>query len=498
MAKSLWGEEFNISTKDDTSALVQRLADPVVQVSLKRKLSSKTTRLEDKLGMIESGVMSILGRYRDNTLIIKSKEELHDYISTAISNGIIAIDTETNNSLDPLTCKIMGACIYTPGLKQAYIPMNHIDRFIKGKYGYVEKSRGSRYAWQITEQELKEEFDRLGNTKIIMHNAKFDYEVIKCTCDCKLSVYWDTMLGAKLLDENERAGLKQQYIEKIDPSVEKYSIEELFSSIEYAIVDPDLFALYAATDAMMTYKLYEYQLGILSKPENKKLLSLLLNIEMPVMEVAAEMELTGVCIDTEYAKRLSKKYNKTLAELDERISEEVDKYSNKIAEWRKTKEAQERAEQGFKKTIGGKTYRYHDASGGPGDTPYWVEDKTSKQVSLKEEYALGLPGKKSKSDQLETPVNLASPQQLAILLYDVLKVPVVDKKSPRGTGEEILKEIDIPLSKLILERRGLLKLINTYIDTLPQQTSPRDGRLHASFNQAGTATGRFSSSEPNL
>jgi hypothetical protein len=63
-----------------------------------------------------------------------------------------------------------------------------------------------------------------------------------------------------MLDENElSAGLKQQYISKIDPSIEKYSIEHLFEDIEYAIVDPDLFALYAATDSYMTYKLYEWQ-----------------------------------------------------------------------------------------------------------------------------------------------------------------------------------------------------------------------------------------------
>ena len=93
---------------------------------------------------------------------------------------------------------------------------------------------------------------------------------------------------------------------------------------------------------------------------------------------------------------------------------------------------------------------------------------------------------------------MASPTQLAILLYDVLKVPVVDKKKPRGTGEDILLKIDLPLCKLILEYRGLMKLVNTYIEKLPECISERDGRLHASFNQYGAATGRFSSSDPNL
>jgi DNA polymerase-1 len=82
----------------------------------------------------------------------------------------------------------------------------------------------------------------------------------------------------------------------------------------------------------------------------------------------------------------------------------------------------------------------------------------------------------------------------------VLKVGVIDKKNPRGTGEDILVKIQdkYPLCKLILEKRGLEKLINTYIDKIPQCVCKKDGRLHAHFNQYGAGTGRFSSSEPNL
>lgn len=58
-----------------------------------------------------------------------------------------------------------------------------------------------------------------------MHNGKFDYQVIKCTCGLELSVYWDTMIGARILDENEKsAGLKQQYRDKIDSSVENIQL----------------------------------------------------------------------------------------------------------------------------------------------------------------------------------------------------------------------------------------------------------------------------------
>ena len=99
---------------------------------------------------------------------------------------------------------------------------------------------------------------------------------------------------------------------------------------------------------------------------------------------------------------------------------------------------------------------------------------------------------------MQDPISINSPTQLAILLYDILNVPPVSKEKPRGTGEEILVDIDLPLCKLILEYRGIYKLLSTYIDKLPETVNPKTNRIHASFNQYGAATGRFSSSDPNL
>ena len=100
--------------------------------------------------------------------------------------------------------------------------------------------------------------------------------------------------------------------------------------------------------------------------------------------------------------------------------------------------------------------------------------------------------------KLDERINLNSPTQLAILLYDVLGIAPVDKKSPRGTGEDILEKINIPLTRILLEYRRLQKLMSTYITKLPASLNPRTGRLHASFNQVGTDTGRFSSADPNM
>jgi DNA polymerase-1 len=98
--------------------------------------------------------------------------------------------------------------------------------------------------------------------------------------------------------------------------------------------------------------------------------------------------------------------------------------------------------------------------------------------------------------------NLGSPKQLQSILFERLKLPV-GKKTPTGqssTAEEVLQELalDYPLPKVILEHRTLSKLKSTYTDRLPEQIHPRTGRVHTSYHQAVTSTGRLSSSDPNL
>lgn len=458
MGKSLWFDDIEIKeTPKAAKKVIEKVKKPVTaKVIVEKAVKSKTITLQEKLKLIKQKVLEILGVYKDRTILIKSRNSLHDrsslhdYIDEAIANGIIAIDTETNNSLDPISCKLLGVCIYTPGQKNAYIPINHVDQNTR-----------ERLDWQLTEEDIKEEFSRLVNTKIIMHNGKFDYKVIKKTCNVELKVYWDTMIGARLLDENERsAGLKQQYIEKIDPTITKYDIEYLFENVEYAVVDPELFALYAATDSYMTYKLYEWQKKRFDLPENEKLLKILLDREMPILIVAAEMELTGVCIDEAYAKRLSDKYHRKIEKIDRDIEVELNKLKPQIDAWRMTPDANFKAK------------------------------KLDKNGAEKEA--------KSKSEQLADPPSVGSPTQLAILLYDILKVGIIDKKNSRGTGEEILNKISLPICNLILQKRGVEKLLGTYIDKLPACVSPVDHRLHANFQQIDTATGRFASNSPNL
>jgi DNA polymerase-1 len=100
------------------------------------------------------------------------------------------------------------------------------------------------------------------------------------------------------------------------------------------------------------------------------------------------------------------------------------------------------------------------------------------------------------------PFNLSSPKQLQVLLFEKLELPII-KKTPKGapsTAEEVLQELahDYPLPKVIIEHRGLSKLKSTYTDKLPLMVNEKTQRVHTSYHQAVTATGRLSSTDPNL
>jgi len=473
--QSLFGDEFNIDfnkPKAKELASKARVTAGSEEYDPMKILKSKKVSLEDQLLVIKEQVIRVLGKQRKNIVVIRSLNDFSDYITACIESGYISVDTETNNSLDPVTCKLMGLCLYYPGGKQAYIPVNHKDPKTKEKLSN-----------QITEKQIKEQLQRVKDAKtfVVMHNAKFDFSVIKCTCNIELLADWDTSIAAALIDENEEKGLKKQYILHIDPSQQKYSIEGLFAHIPYAYVDPEIFALYAATDSLMTFRLFkEYQEPILLAEDNKKVKWVFDNIEMPLVEVTAKMELKGVCVDQALGKRLEDKYNAKLAIVDKNIAEELDKLQDRIVKWKLTKDANDVT----KRYVPKKSKLSKEAL----EKRYPLVDNDGKR------YAVG----KSKASQLTDPINLASPVQMAILFYDILKAPIVNKKSPRGTGEEEIKAIDekmnIPLCKLLLKRRGLVKILTTYITTIPTLVEHwPDKRIRFHLDQTGTATGRYSS-----
>lgn len=399
--------------------------------NLKKKNSIESMPLERRLEYIQKEVLKILGRYKNFVKVIRDEEEFNAYIDKATSIDCLTLDTETDNSLDPLTCKIMGLCLYLPNTKPVYIPINHT----KPGTDILLENQVSESCVQKAFQRLKEK-----NTKIIYHNGKFDIRVCFNTQGVYLPIYWDTMIAAQLLNENELARLKYQYKVHIDPTIGTYNIEKLFTGLPYAWVDPEVFALYAAIDAYDTYKLFLKQKEIFDQEDMKRLYRLFSEIEIPTVLVTAKMEDDGICLDLDFLSRLNKKYEIKKAEAENNLNNILSNYRNQI--------------------------RYYQDLG-----------------------------------KLDDPLNFESSTQLNIILYDILKIPIPE--TGKSTDKLTLKALKTPFTDAVLEYRHYSKLISSFTVPLPAWLSKRDNKLHASFNQMGkeennVRTGRFSSTDPNL
>ena len=382
----------------------------------------------------------------DRLELLDNENKIREYIDCAITNGIIAVDTETNG-LDRIDGKIAGVCLYTPGQKGVYIPVRH-ESFMTG----IELNTN------ISKEFMKDQFERMNksNIKYVLHNAKFDMHILWWMLGIKIIPYWDTQIGSQLLNENEPHKLKvlyKKYVDNKDEDSKVASFNSLFKGIEFNKVPPDVAYMYASFDPIMTYELYQFQYNFIDingkyckEKGLERVAEVFRNIEMPLIQVVFEMECTGVKIDTDLAEKLKAQYTKHKDAAEVKFNLEIDKLNDKF-------------------------------------------DK----LMIKNPAAYN----KLFKDGIRK-VSISSPTQLAILFYDVLEFESPDKKSPRGTGEAILKSFNHPLVDSILEYRSMSKLLSTYIEAIPQHIAKRDNRLHANFNQYGAKTGRFSSSDPNL
>ena len=560
----LFGPDFDIdlNQKSKVKTLVKKAsgtAKKQVKSEEEKLLASKKLTIEERLAIIKEKVIKTLGIQRSNTRVIQSLSDFSAYIDAAIQAGRIDIDTETNNTTDAVSSEMVGLCLYVPGQKQAYIPIKHVNyetgellpnqltyedcrKQLQRILDYRNALRGG-YVPDYPGQNYNEWFQiHIGNIpfiphadyKIIMHNGKFDYEVIKKNCNIAVAPDWDTLVAARLIDENlysdKRTSLKWLYVNLIDPKQAKYDIEGLFENIPYAYVDPEIFALYAATDSMMTDKIYLWEKPFFEGVDNEKLKWLFEHIEMPIVEVTAKMEMRGCCVDQVFGALLKAKYNGELVEIDNKINAILAQLKDTLDIWRLSPAANEK-------------------------TRTYVPKKSKmSQAKIEEQYdKIDTDGRryketKPKAEQLKDPINLNASTQLAILFYDVLCVSEV-YEGDRKTGKDNLKGIaealkplvtdeqkealqkaieadavdeeensdatpDITpedyeeitrltpekatiaasLCSLLLERRGLTKLITTYIDTIPDLAMHwADGRVRFRLNSTGTNTGRYSS-----
>ena len=391
----------------------------------------------DTINAITSAVEKNLGQYRDKHIVIQDKDVLHDYMTECIGNSYISIDTETDG-LDPMLNKLVGICVYTPNQLGAYIPLNHVS--------YVT---GAKADGQLPKEFVLEEFKRLlvKRPDSDMFNAKFDIRFLRHGLGLS-DIYctWDAYLASRILNENEpHKGLKllhQKYCR--NGQGDAFSFDDLFRGITFDKVPINVGSVYAAHDAVITSEYSNYQrkhLRLDSEREDiRRMAWVFHNIEMPCVNVICDMEDNGIELDLNYSQKLSIRYHELLEQKIQAFEEALVPHSKVIDAYRA----------------------------------------------------------KNPNCKLDDPINIGSPTQIAILLYDVLKLDAVDSKNPRGTGEAILAKMDNPVCQAILDYREIQKLLSTYIDKLPECVNPNDGRIHCNFNQYGADTGRMSSSDPNL
>ena len=257
-------------------------------------------------------------------------------------------------------------------------------------------------------------------------NLKYDLEVLRNYGVRLDGPMWDTMIAHYLIQPELRHNM--DYMAEVYLHYQTIHIDELIgpkgkNQRSMRDLSPTLVYEYACEDADITL-----QLKNKLEPELKKhnCEDLFYHIEMPLMPVLAEMEMNGVCLDTQSLAETSKQFTARMNEIEARIYE-----------------------------LAGEQF------------------------------------------------NIASPKQVGEILFDKLKIVEKAKKTKTGqyvTSEEVLQQLKNKHEIVadILEHRGLKKLIGTYIDALPKLINPRTGHIHTSFNQTITATGRLSSSDPNL
>ena len=423
------------STKSQDKKIAQK-AQSTRQAVRTVKGGGVASRINEIKLMVEKN----LGQYTDEYIVIDSESVLHSYIDACIKNKYISIDTETTG-LDPLQDKLVGICIYTYDEKGAYIPLNHVS--------YVT---GVKATNQLDADFVMEEFNRLLKSKpdIDMFNAKFDIRFLRANGLKDIYCTYDGYLASKLMNENEPThGLKalhKKYV--LNGEGDAFSFDELFKGITFDLIPIQTGYLYAAHDPVITTELCDYQRKYMYYDKAEKMESrngmngvarVFYNIEMPCVNVLADMEDIGMAFDREQHAYLSEKYHKLLIEQEEKVKSIIASYSAELSAFRK-----------------------------------------------------------KNPNVLDEDINLNSAKQVAVILYDILKLESPNKEKPRGTGSDILTLLDNPLCNELVKYREFSKLIASFIDSLPSFVNPNDGRIHCEFNQYGAKTGRMSCQNPNL
>ena len=339
--------------------------------------------------------------------LIENEDDLLKLRDFFLTKEILSLDTETT-STNAIDAELVGLSFAVEEHQAFYVPIPE-----------------NREEAQKRVEIFRSVYE---NEKILKigQNLKYDLEVLR-NYDIELKgKMWDTMIAHYLIQPELRHNM--DYMAEIYLNYQTIHIDELIGAKgknqrSMRELDPKEVYEYAAEDADITLQLKNKLEPELKKQGAEKLFY---EIEMPLMPVLAEMEMTGVCLDTDSLSETSKQLTQRMLDIEQRIYE-----------------------------LAGEHF------------------------------------------------NIASPKQVGDILFDKLKIIDKAKKTKKGqyvTSEEVLQQLrhKHEIVGLILDHRGLKKLLGTYIEALPKLINPRTGHIHTSFNQTITATGRLSSSDPNL
>ena len=339
--------------------------------------------------------------------LIENEDELRRICDFFLTKEFVSIDTETT-STDAISAELVGLSFSAEESKAFYVPV---------PANYEEALKVVQIFKPLYESD---KIMKIGQ------NIKYDYEVLTRYGVTIQGKMFDTMIAHYLIQPELHHNM--DYLAETLLGYQTIHIEELLGpkgkkQKNMRDLSPTDIYEYAAEDADITLRLKN-----VLEPRLKELdvEELFWNIEMPLVRVLADMELNGVCLDTEALQDTSKIFNERMREYEQEI--------------------------------------YKEAG---------------------EEF------------------NISSPKQVGDILFGKLQIMDKPKKTKTGqyvTSEEVLQSLEnkSPIVRNILNYRGMKKLLSTYIDALPKLINPRTGHIHTSFNQALTATGRLSSSDPNL
>lgn len=375
-----------------------------VQISQLSQQTKQETNAEDN-----TEKTTIVSNAKDNNAkyyLIENETELQNLLNDINAKKLVCIDFETTG-LDTLTDEIIGISFAIKSKEAFYLDLS-------GRTN-IDKEACKKLVFDTLAKE---------DIKIIGHNLKYEYKMMRAIDKKMGNMYFDTMVAAYLINPSRgRYNMDDLALSYLSYNTIKYS--DITDNAKKTLLDVELKDVveYACEDADITFRFYEYFAPLLN---TYNLEELFFNVEMPLISVLADMEFDGVYISTEKMKSLSEEYASLLEKTKEKI--------------------------------------YQQAG---------------------EEF------------------NLQSPKQLEYILFEKLKINST-KKTKTGahsTDEEVLKDLarnNVKIAEYMLTYRKYSKLKNTYLDVFPTLVHKKTNRIHAFFNQTVTATGRLSSSEPNL